>query len=225
MTIFWAAMALPLPAQGSQKPVLLLESNTGQYAPQPPAASPDRAPAGVPAPNTPPPPPAGLPAPPGPPPAPVGVPVVQTIPAGTLLTNLPAAVKTATTLLGSLTPGKVWIMQAPNGEKEVKGALLYEGVVVAALRFDPSDGKLLPLGLNTHSYRVGTDIRTVRQNLAEIMKELKVLPAEAFREPEACWSFPLAYHEQIVGEIRIYYDGIHVLPDYPANQEMTFYSQ
>jgi hypothetical protein len=44
-------------------------------------------------------------------------------------------------------------------------------------------------------------------------------------EPEACWSFPVAMDNQIVAHIKIYYDGIHVVQDYSANQEMIFYGK
>jgi len=51
------------------------------------------------------------------------------------------------------------------------------------------------------------------------------LPYADFREPEACWGFPVSLGNTIVAEIKVYYDGIHILPDYKENQEMMFYGE
>ncbi|MHB2154683.1 hypothetical protein ACX8XN_09835 [Calditrichota bacterium GD2] len=176
-------------------------------------------------PGTPLPPPPGPGAVPGPPPGPAGIPVVQTIPTATLLENLQQAVATAEKLNNLLVPGKVWTMRAPAGEIEIKGGLLYQGAVVAILHFNAVDGTVLPLGVNPHSYQSSIGIQTIKTNLASVIGRLKILPAAEFIEPEACWSFPLVMGSAIVGHIKVYYDGMHILPDYVANQEMTFYGQ
>ena len=157
-----------------------------------------------------------------PPPA-TGIPVTQTIPAQTLLANINQAEQTALAACKLLAPGKVWIMRAPGGEAEVKAGLLYQNVAVAVLHFNPQNGTLLPLGVNPHIFQNAVDLKTIKNNLTGILKNLKILPAAEFMEPEACWSFPLAYNNRIIAHLKIYYDGVHVVQDFAANQEMTFY--
>ena len=174
----------------------------------------------------PPPAPGMLPAPAGLTPAPApGIPVVQTIPSETLLANLPQAAATAKKIAKAIEPGKVWIMRTPAGESEIKGGLLYQGVVVAVLRINPLDGSVLPLGVNPHEYRNNVQIQSIKSGLSSVIGNLTILPAAEFMEPEACWSFPIAMGNTIVAHIKVYYDGIHVVQDYMANQEMTFYGQ
>ncbi len=168
------------------------------------------------------------PAPPGPPPLPpgqAGVPVVQTIPAETLLSDLQQAITTTGNLNKLLSTGKVWLMHSPTGEVEIKGGVLYQGVVVAVLRFNPLNGNVLPLGLNPHVFQNNIEITRVKSNLSKVIGNLKILPVAEFMEPEACWSFPVAMDNIIVAHIKIYYDGIHVMEDYLSNQEMAFYGQ
>ena len=154
-----------------------------------------------------------------------GIPVVQTIPAEKLLANLPQAIVTAQKLNKMITPGKVWVLRAPGGESEIKGGLLYQGVVVAVLRFSPLDGSVLPLGVNPHANRSNVRIQSIESGLSSVIGNLKVLPSAEFMEPEACWLFPVVMDNAIVTHVKIYYDGIHVVQDYAANQEMAFYGK
>ncbi len=165
--------------------------------------------------------------PPGPPvaPPPPGPGISQTIPAQTLLNNLPTAVTTVQKICGLLTPGKVWTTQGPAGEIEVKAGVLYQGSVVAVLHFNPLDGRLLPIGIQPRIYQNTYQIQTVKGRLTAVIHELKILPAAEFREPEASWVFPVALGNTIVAHLKVYYDGIHIVPDYSANQEMTYYGQ
>jgi len=167
----------------------------------------------------------GQPAPQPPNPGMQGVQVVQTIPTEILVTNLAQAVQTARKLNKLLTVGKVWLTRAPGGELELKAGLLYQGVVVAVLRLNPSDGSVLPLGVNPHVFQSRIPIQTVKSKLSAIVSQLKIMPVAEFTEPEACWSFPVALGNGLVAHVKIYYDGLHVLQDYVANQEMVFYGQ
>jgi len=179
--------------------------------------------------------PIALPAGPGIPPTPLGnlplpsrqtgIPITHLIPTQTLLANLQQAITTSKKLNKSLSAGKVWFMRSPAGEIEIKGSVLYQGVVVATLHFNPLNGKILPTGINPQAFQNTADISLVKSNLSTVINRLKVLSAAEFMEPEACWSFPVAMGTIIVAHIKVYYDGIHVIPDYLANQEMAFYGQ
>ena len=162
----------------------------------------------------------------GPPtPGPGGIPVVQRIPAQTLLANLQQAVVTVEKLNKLFTPGNVWIMRGPTGEIEIKGGLLYQGAVVAVLHFNPINGTILALGINPHVFQNNIGMQSIKSNLITTIGNLKILPVAEFMEPQNCWSFPLVMGSTIVASIKVYYDGIHILPDYMANQEMISYGQ
>ncbi len=217
LTLFalWASFCLAVaqvpPQQTTNAPPVL---TVPQGAPLP-------TPPGTPLPPAPPAVPPGPPPPPGVP----GIPVAQTIPLQTLLAQFAQAREIATQLNRLLLPGKVWFMRAPGGELEVKAGLTYQGVVVALLRFDPQNGQVLPAGVNPHVYTGNLSLNEVKKSLSAIVQNLKILPIAEFMEPEACWSFPVTYQDLIVTHVKIYYDGMHVVQDYAANQEMSFYGQ
>ncbi len=184
--------------------------------------------------QTPPPPAGNVPPPPGsgmaPPPPPVGqVPPPPGGPLSGIQQNLPGnavtAVATARKVKEYLTPGNVWIMTAPRGEVEVKAAIIYDGMAVAVLHFNPQDGALLPLGIHPRVFGVTPPLETIKRTLPSIVGDLEVLKGAEYREPENAWIIPLAYKSMIVAHLKIYADGIHILPDYPANQEMRAYGK
>lgn len=142
-----------------------------------------------------------------------------------VIRNAATAVSTAKRAKPYLVPGKVWIMTAPRGEVEVKAAIIYDGVAVAVLHFNPQDGSLLPLGVHPRVFGVNPPIENIKRTLASIVGELEVLNGAEYREPENAWAVPLAYQGMIVAHLKIYADGIHVVPDYPANQEMQMYGR
>ena len=204
-------------AEQNATPPLLMQQNQVQPVPVPSPGIP-------PTPNNVLPIPAG-PATPPPPPGPARIPIIQTIPAQMLLDNLQQAVSTTMKLNKLLTAGKVWIMRTPNGEIEIKGGVLYQGVVVTVLHFDSIDGRVLPLGINLHAYQNKVQIQSIESQLSVVVGNLEILPVAEFMEPEACWSFPVVLDGAIVAHIKVYYDGIHVVQDDLANQEMIFYGQ
>jgi len=169
--------------------------------------------------------PTSTPLPGPPPPAPGAIPIINTISIKTLTTTLQKAITTSKELNRLLTPGKVWMMRAPAGEIEIKAGVLYQGVVVATLHFNPINGEVLPRGIHPHFYQTNIQLAIVKTNLSNIINRLKILPYADFREPEACWVFPVSLGNTIVAEIKVYYDGIHILPDYKENQEMMFYGE
>lgn len=203
-------------AQQNAAPPLLMQQSPPQ-APLPVVAGQGPAVPG----QTPPP-----PAPPNTPPLPgPGIPIVQTIPAQMLLASLPRAVGTVQKLDKLLGAGKVWIMRGPGGEIEIKAGLLYQGVVVGVLRFNPADGTLLPLGINPHAYQSNIQLQEIKARLSSVIEKLRILQAAEFMEPEASWSFPVAMGNSIVARLKVYYTGTHIVQDFAGNQEMILYGQ
>ncbi len=139
--------------------------------------------------------------------------------------NAVTAVATARKAKAYLTPGNVWIMTGRRGEVEVKAAIIYDGTAVAVLHFNPQDGALLPLGIHPGVFGVTPPLETIKRTLPSIVGGLEVLNGAEYREPENAWIVPLAYKSMIVAHLKIHADGIHIVPDYPANQEMRAYGK
>ncbi len=162
----------------------------------------------------------------GPAPPPVGAPAPQqTVPVQEIIGSLGSAVNTAQKINGHLRPGNVWTVVGPAGEVEIKAGLLYQDTVVAVLHFDPVDGSVLPLGIHPRVGQSNPQIQSIQADLATLTSKLRIIPYAQFREPEACWLFPITLGNSIVTNVKIYYDGLHVVPDYPADQEMRFYGK
>ena len=143
-----------------------------------------------------------------------------------IVKNASLAVTTAQKAKKYLTAGRVWSMVGPRGEVEVKAAIIYDGTAVAVLHLNPSDGSLLPLGISPVETKVSPQvIENVKRNLPAIVNSLEILNGAEYREPESAWCIPLAYKNMIVAHLKIYVDGTHVVPDYPANQEMQTYGK
>ncbi len=224
-------------AQESTAPPLLSGSQLGAQ-PAPPAPAPAAAPLLAPPPQgvaAPPPPPPGAPAPPPPPgaatpPPPPPAPGAMAplpgpgapAPPLAFLRKGPQAVKSAKAARAMLTAGKVWPMRAPGGETILKAAIVYQGMAVGVLEFSPLDGALLPKGYKPRVYTPAAPpvVERVERELAGIMSRLEVLNGAEFRAPEAAWVVPLAVDGMIVSHLKVYYDGVHIVPDFPANQEM-----
>jgi len=209
-------------AQSDAGPPILMQPALPPAEPVPPPPPPETRPP-VQAPRRAPeiaPPPQAAPLPRGP-----QVPLVRAIGIQNLQAELPQAVDTARKLAQRLEAGKVWWKRNPSGELEIKAGLLYQGIVVAVLHFDPFSGNVLPLGLRVHSARSNIRIQTVRDRLDRLIRELRLIPAARFQEPGPGWVFPLALGDRIVARIGVYYDGIHVLQDVAAHQEMMFYGR
>ncbi len=173
--------------------------------------------------------PPGIPAhPAGPeiPPGPVPPPGMAT-PPGTFIPQLPHDIHTVIEAVREAKPyfqfGGVWATRAPRGEIEVKAAITYQGVAIAALRFDPSNGTVLPMGYNPHVFSMTVSLQTIGSKAPEIIKNLEVLDGAEYREPEAAWVIPLSFRGMIVAHVKVKYDGSAIVPDYHLDQEMRYF--
>ncbi|GEM_PF-706276 len=185
------------------------------------------APAGIGGPPAPP-----LPGGPAPPPVavqppPVGPPaaIAPAVPTQALIADLPRAEATVRELSGRLTPGEVRLVRGPGGEVILAAELIYRGTPVAVLHFDPRDGRLLPLGVPSHAFRSTVPAGAVRDRLAAITRELKVLPAAEFLAPEASWSFPVVRGDAVVARVKVYHDGIHIVAQSVAEPRRISYGR
>ena len=141
------------------------------------------------------------------------------------LSNASLAVATAKKAKSYLTAGKVWAVIGPRGETDIKAAILYDGTAVAVLHFNPEDGSILLLGVHPIVGMTTDQIENIKKEVPAIVEGLEVLDGAEYREPENAWVVPLAYKNMIIAHLKIYVDGIHIIPDYPANQEMQLYGR
>jgi len=139
--------------------------------------------------------------------------------------NISKVIEVAREARKYFTPGRVWTYQTPGGEVIIKAAILYQGVAVGALEFNPVDGSILPRGYHPHVFNPVVSLEIIKQKLPSIISNLNVLSGAEYREPEYCWAVPLSFEGKIVTHIKVYYDGIHIVPDYPTLQEMQAFGR
>ncbi len=191
--------------------------------PAPPAAPPQPAPPPGAQPGTPPP-PVGV-SPGSPPPGslqPMAPPVTPGAVAPGVLANLSRALSSAKEVKRYLSAGKIWTFVGPGGVQQIKGAILYRGRVIAVVNFSPSDGRVLPMGFIIPSSQVTPEaLKEAQFLLPQVVKNIVVLDGAEYLAPENSWAIPLSYNGMIVGKMKIYYDGVHVVPDYVAEGEMS----
>ncbi len=125
----------------------------------------------------------------------------------------------------NLKPGKVWKTRAPGGELQIQGGILYQGVVVSVVSFNPSTGCILPEGYKPIEYQQRVSLESLQHKLTDVVNNLQILNGVWYREPEGCWIVPLAYRGEIITNLKIYYDGEHIVPDYRASREMAYYGK
>ncbi|NOY09705.1 MAG: hypothetical protein GXP33_12790 [Spirochaetes bacterium] len=121
-----------------------------------------------------------------------------------------------------LKPGKLWVLRGPGGELEIRGGIVYQGAVVSVVEFNPVNGSVLPAEYRPVAYQENVSLKTIRKQLDTIVTNLQILKGVWYREPEGCWIVPLAYKGEVITSLKIYYDGIHVIPDYEAAREMAY---
>ncbi len=209
----------PAPGLAPQPPTPGAPPASGPV-PQPPA--PGAPPASGPVPGSGPQPPRG-PAPQPPAPGTSGPrPIASEFPNGNpdILKNVNQAIHTAEIVVRNIKPGNLWILRGPGGEAEVKAGILYRGVVIAQIRLDPVTGTPLPEGYHKRGFGYPIDVDRLKARFYELFSELKIAEVAEYRDPEASWAIPLTWDGRIVGFIRVYYDGHHVLPDYKGEEEM-----
>ena len=141
------------------------------------------------------------------------------------LENAGRAVGMAERTVRLIKPGKIWIRTGPAGEIVFKVALLYQGRCVSTLEFDPETGSLLPKGFHSFRFKPSVTKQKVGEILPGILENLHVLRGAEYRDRELAWSVPLAVQDVIVACLKVSRDGTHIIPDYPAEQEMQAYGR
>ena len=103
----------------------------------------------------------------------------------------------------------------PNG---VDVPVLYLDFAIDRMHFNPLSGTPLPKGFPGH-FR-DFECSSIEEKAREVLRELKVIDACEFREPEDCWVIPLAWKNFIVLHVRVSRDGKELVPDYGLTEEV-----
>lgn len=212
--------------RGEGLPPVLNEGNLQRVAapqavPQPLNGSSVVLPSAPPTPVAVPPPPAAAGMPPAPP-APLAVPPAP--PFNNTFLNLnaiPKILETARIVITHIQSGKIWTTRMPAGEIEIKGGIVYQNRVIGVIAFNPIDGNILPCGYKPKVFTPNIEVGQIKNKLNEIIKELKVVEAVEYREPENAWIIPITYRGIRVSELKITGNGEYIIPDYVADQEMN----
>lgn len=134
------------------------------------------------------------------------------------------AIETSRRVLSLAELGPLICHSGPRGEAHCYVPLMYQGFALDRIHYDPWSRKPLPLGV-PHVWGRGTPPRLGAEELQEIMRELRILEAAEFREPERAWAVPVAWRSFMVTHIRVDLSGAEVVPDYPLTQEVARYAQ
>lgn len=134
--------------------------------------------------------------------------------------NAVRAIATAQAAVSDLEAGTVFLKREPRGELIVKGVLTLNGMPVAALRFNPASGALMPKGLHPMPCDAPDTLEKFRDELRILAKSVMVMPGAEFREPEFCWAVPLVHCGRIVADIKISGSGERVIEDRKLVEEL-----
>ena len=156
-----------------------------------------------------------------PPPPPGAVPPPPPENSAMLLENVDKTAQTVTQLAAYLAPGPVYAVTLPGGETEYKLPVLYENRIVAVLHFDAGTGRVLPEGVPATRPVTLLPPDKAAQRAQKVFEKTRLLDAAAYRARERVWVVPLVYGHEIVGHLRVYYDGIHIVPDWAAEREVS----
>lgn len=149
------------------------------------------------------------------------------VPQDVIEANLLKAIKTAKSLKSFLKPGKIWIVKGPAGDINIKGAIIYQNIVVGTVNFSPSNGNVLIQGYRLQYFNFSNNfsINIIREKYNSIVNKFEISNCAEFIAPEQCFAIPLVFENKIVTYLKIYIDGVHVMQDFAATQEMYMYGQ
>ena len=133
------------------------------------------------------------------------------------------AIDTVARALPYMVAGPPLIRRGPGGELHIDVPLLYHGLALDRIHFDPVAMAPSPKGRPVRAYGISVDRGAVEEAMKRVVKGLRVVEAVEFREPENAWAVPLAWRLFIVAHVRVSYDGSELLPDYGLTEEVRRY--
>ncbi len=136
------------------------------------------------------------------------------------LENASKTIETVKAALEFLEPGPPIIHYGPHGEVHVDVPLMYHGYALDRIHYDPVNNRFNPKGAPGKAFNVSVNEDTVRENSSRLIRELRVIDAVEYREPERAWIVPLAWKNFIVAHVRVSSSGEELVPDYHLTEEV-----
>jgi len=112
------------------------------------------------------------------------------------------------------------IRQGPSGEVSVDIPLIYQGVAIDRIHYDPLSDTLSPKGRPVRALGVKVSKDGILNRVSGVIKELRVVEAAEFRDPEQAWAVPIAWKSIIVAHVKVTYLGDSIVPDYGLTEEL-----
>ena len=130
------------------------------------------------------------------------------------------AIELVRNALPFLTVGPPIIDYGPGGEVHVDVPLMYQGFALDRVHYDPQLKSPSPKGRPVRVWGVRVTEDEVISVMKNVIKELVVVEAVEYREPELAWVVPLAWRRLIVAHIKVSSDANEIIPDYGLSEEV-----
>ena len=138
--------------------------------------------------------------------------------------NAVRAIETVRDALKYMEIGIPIIHRGPRGEVHVDVPLMYHGYALDRIHYDPYVNTLSPKGRPVRARGVEVKEDHVREVMEKVLRELRVIDAVEFREPENAWIVPLAWNHIIIAHIKVSYNGNELIPGYGLTGEVRRYA-
>lgn len=133
------------------------------------------------------------------------------------------AIEAVKAALPYVVAGPPLIHRGPAGELHVDVPLMYHGFALDRIHCDPVAKTPSPKGRPAHVYGVEVRREEVVEVMQRVVRELRVVEAAEFRDPEDAWMVPLAWRLYIVAHVKVSYEGSELVPDYGLTEEVRRY--
>ncbi len=133
------------------------------------------------------------------------------------------AVEAVKAALPVFTVGVPLIRRGPIGEVHVDVPIMYMNFAIDRIHYDPYSKAPSPKGRPVRAWRVDIDPQEVQRIVESALKEVHVVEAAEFREPENAWAVPVVWNRLIIMHVKVSYDGRELIPDYGLTEEVRRY--
>ena len=130
------------------------------------------------------------------------------------------AIETVRNALPYIVVGPPLIRYGPAGEVHVDVPLMYHDFALDRVHYDPYLKCPSPKGRPVRAWSVRVDPNEARSAIEAALKEVVVIEAGEYREPEYAWAIPLAWRNLIIAHIKVSYDARELIPDYGLTEEV-----
>lgn len=134
-----------------------------------------------------------------------------------LLDSANKAIEVAKNAVKFFTVGVPLVKRGPKGIA-VDIPIMYMDFAIDRIHYDPQLKMVLPKGKPAETTG-SLDLQEVKEEVEAILREIYVVEATEFREPEKAWIVPIAWNKIIIMHVKVSYDG-EIIPDYKLTQEV-----